>query len=244
MPIREDSEGTIRAKLLDLDLDIPGAALSFADRLGRENGWSRAHADRVIEEYRRFLVLAVEAGHPVTPSDAVDQAWHLHLTYTRDYWDRLCGSLIGKSLHHGPTRGGAEENRHYRAQYRQTLDAYQRLFGAAPPSDIWPEADVRFSGRYERVDRNACWLIPKPTRLFSALRSRASLGFSTLAFSTLGLAGLASATEPLTTELMIWGLPWWVVSFVFAGVLVWALSGKSGSDGGCASGCSGGGCGD
>lgn len=244
MPRRNDTEHTIRAKLLDLDLDIPGAALSFADRLARDNCWSRRHADRVIDEYRRFLVLAVEADHPVTPSDAVDQAWHLHLTYTHDYWERLCGSLIGRPLHHGPTRGGAAENRTYRALYEQTLTAYQDRFDAAPPGDIWPDADIRFSGRFQRIDRDACWLIPKPTRLLSALGSRAGIGGATLALSTLSLAGLASANDSLTSDLTLWGLPWWVLSFVFAGVLVWALSGKSGSDGGCASGCGGGGCGD
>ena len=31
-------------------------------------------ARRVIREYKRFTFLAMEAGHPVTPSDPVDQA--------------------------------------------------------------------------------------------------------------------------------------------------------------------------
>ena len=60
------------------------AALPFAERLARENGWSRSHAERVVGEYKRFCFLAATAGHTVTPSDAVDQAWHLHLTYSRD----------------------------------------------------------------------------------------------------------------------------------------------------------------
>src|SRR5690349_19351007 len=71
-----------------------GAALSFADRLARENGWRADHAERVIEEYRRFAFLAATGGQDVTPSDAVDQAWHLHLTYTRDYWDRFCPEVL------------------------------------------------------------------------------------------------------------------------------------------------------
>ena len=66
------------------------------------------YTDRVIEEYRKFLYLLASAGHPVTPSDQVDQAWHLHLTYTRSYWEDLCEKTIGKPLHHGPTKGGAE----------------------------------------------------------------------------------------------------------------------------------------
>ncbi|MEK6230809.1 MAG: hypothetical protein N2A42_03075 [Luteolibacter sp.] len=35
-----------------------------------------------MTEYKRFVALAMLAGHPVTPSEEVDQAWHLHLVYT------------------------------------------------------------------------------------------------------------------------------------------------------------------
>ena len=65
---------------------------------------------RAIEEYRRFLLLGVAAGHPVSPSDTVDQVWHLHLTYTRRYWDTLCRDTLGRLLHHEPTQGGAVED--------------------------------------------------------------------------------------------------------------------------------------
>ncbi len=118
------------------------AALSFTQRLARENGWSAFFADRVVSEYRRFLYLAVRAGHPVTPSDAVDQAWHLHLTYSRDYWDRLC-PLLGQPLHHGPTTGGPAENARFYENYAATLRSYQRLFGTPAPSDLWPSAQRR-----------------------------------------------------------------------------------------------------
>lgn len=118
------------------------AALSFAARLARENGWSADHAARVIEEYKRFCFLAVTAGHPVTPSDAVDQAWHLHLTYSRDYWERFCPDVLGKPLHHGPTAGGLDERNRYFEQYALTLKAYEETFGA-PPADLWPDARRR-----------------------------------------------------------------------------------------------------
>ena len=121
------------------------AALTFTARLARENRWTLAHAERVIGEYRRFCYLAMTAGHEVTPSDAVDQAWHLHLTYTRDYWQTFCPLVLGGDLHHGPTRGGeAERGRFYR-QYAATLAAYEAAFGEAPPADIWPAAGRRFS---------------------------------------------------------------------------------------------------
>ena len=117
-----------------------GAALSFADRLARENGWRPAHAARVTEEYKRFVFLAVTGGQEVTPSDAVDQAWHLHLTYTRDYWDRFCPQALGCKLHHGPTAGGGGERQRHFEQYAATLKAYEAAFGSPAPADIWPSA--------------------------------------------------------------------------------------------------------
>jgi len=56
--------------------DDPDHQLNFTDRLARENDWPKEYATRTIDEYRRFCWLAVHAGHPVTPSDAVDQVWH------------------------------------------------------------------------------------------------------------------------------------------------------------------------
>jgi hypothetical protein len=76
------------AKLESLQFDSNNAVLDFSARLSKENGWTRAFTARVIQEYKRFLLLAMHAGHPVTPSEAVDQAWHLHLVYTRSLRER------------------------------------------------------------------------------------------------------------------------------------------------------------
>ena len=139
------------------------AAMPFTDRLARENGWSAAHAARVVEEYRRFCFLALTAGHPVTPSDAVDQAWHLHLLYTRDYWERFCPHVLGRALHHGPTAGGPHEQHRFFAQYADTLLAYERAFGQAPPADIWPDARRRLldDPRARRVHPRDYFLVPR-----------------------------------------------------------------------------------
>ena len=125
------------------EIGPPDAALSFQARLARENRWSEAFAARVIDEYKRFCFLAVTAGHEVTPSDAVDQAWHLHLTYSRDYWQRFCPDVLGRDLHHGPTAGGGAEQARYFEQYARTLQSYEAAFGPAP-ADIWPDARRRF----------------------------------------------------------------------------------------------------
>jgi hypothetical protein len=121
------------------------ASLTFAARLARENRWSLSHAEAVIGEYKRFCYLAMTAGHEITPSDAVDQAWHLHLTYTRDYWEVFGPEVLGAELHHGPTRGGPIERTRFYEQYAATLAAYEATFGHPPPSDIWPGAQRRFT---------------------------------------------------------------------------------------------------
>ena len=100
-------------RIEQFEFGLSDASLTFADRLARENGWSRQYADRVIEEYRRFCYLAMTAGHHVTPSEEVDQAWHLHLLYSENYCRDFCGDTLGRDLHHGPTRGGPSEGEKY-----------------------------------------------------------------------------------------------------------------------------------
>jgi hypothetical protein len=132
-------------RLADHQIGPADASLSFAARLARENRWSLPHAERVIGEYKRFCYLAMRAGHEVTPSDAVDQAWHLHLTYSRDYWQTFCAQVLRADLHHGPTQGGPVERDRFYRQYAATLAAYETAFGEAPPADIWPGAHRRFT---------------------------------------------------------------------------------------------------
>lgn len=133
------------------------AASQFGDRLARENAWSATFSARVLQEYRRFCYLAVTCTHPVTPSDAVDQAWHLHLTYTRDYWLHFCPNVLRTPLHHGPTMGGADEAGKYGLWYARTIASYEQIFGELPPLDIWPSAAERFAdpARFQRIDVRA-----------------------------------------------------------------------------------------
>ncbi len=161
-PLSGPLDGPLWQALSAYEVGPADADLSFTARLARENGWSPAHAARVFEEYRRFLFLAVRAGHPVTPSDAVDQAWHLHLTYTRDYWERLCPDVLGQSLHHRPTKGGRAEGARFFEQYAQTLRSYEAAFGPAP-ADIWPGARQRLyvDPEARRVHPREALIIPR-----------------------------------------------------------------------------------
>lgn len=131
-------------RLQEFNLDDPSAQFSLSDRLSRENGWSLEYSKRVIDEYKKFLYLTVSEKTRLTPSDEVDQAWHLHMIYTESYWKELCGKVLLMEFHHGPTKGGKAEGEKYWGMYEKTLDLYRNVFGD-PPQDIWPSSESRFS---------------------------------------------------------------------------------------------------
>jgi len=216
------------------------SALTFSQRLARENAWSLAFAGRVIEEYRRFIYLAACAGHPVTPSDEVDQAWHLHMVYTQSYWEDLCRDVLGKPLHHGPTKGGSAEADKFLNWYERTLISYQLEFGEIAPRDIWPPSAVRFSSKpkFQRVDVADAWLISK-TKLKQALK----LGIGVAAVTTLLMACGSTGDGGIGDH--------WVFLFIMVGIIVLAIraankpptggQGKRGDgSSSCSSGCSSG----
>jgi uncharacterized protein (TIGR04222 family) len=157
------SELALYQRLQHFDLDCPDAKFSFSQRLAREQNWSPLYTQRVLNEYKKFTFLAVVADHPVTPSQQVDQAWHLHLTYTRSYWQEFCPQILGQPLHHEPTNGGQAEQQKFFTHYHQTLESYQRFFDHQPPADIWPGAVDRFQPLQQQwLSRAQNWVIPKP----------------------------------------------------------------------------------
>jgi uncharacterized protein (TIGR04222 family) len=155
-------EALIRARLERHEFDEPHAIDTFARRLARENDWSERQARRVIGEYRRFLLLAAVAPHPVSPSDAVDQAWHVHVLDSKAY-RAFCRNVLGRRLDHVPSRGGAEERAKHQRDYEATLDTYRQMFGEEPPPDLWPSPAQRFGHGFVRLERSAHWVVPKPS---------------------------------------------------------------------------------
>ncbi|MHA3788615.1 glycine-rich domain-containing protein [Flavobacterium hauense] len=150
-------------KLKSFQLDETDVRLTFSQRLARENGWNREYTLRVIEEYKKFLFLCCTSPTPVTPSDPVDQAWHLHLTYTKSYWNDLCKNTLEREIHHNPTKGGREEQQKFNTLYTGLHEIYLEKFVTVPPPDIWHDNKTRFSEiNFQRVNLSRYWLVKKP----------------------------------------------------------------------------------
>jgi uncharacterized protein (TIGR04222 family) len=215
-------------RIQDFDLDDRNAKFPFSQKLAKENRWSAEYTQRAIEEYKKFAFLAVVAGHPVTPSEQVDRVWHLHLLYTRSYWEDFCPNVLQIHLHHNPTLGGSSEQSKYYNQYDRTLASYESFFGESPPTDIWSPAKIRF-GRDTRValvNTEQNWIISKPNwnliPKFSVNRSVILSLLFVLTFMVTGCQVIASFPNPLKLtgpEFLAFYIPLAIVGLVLANSL-------------------------
>ena len=183
----------------------------------------------------------------MTPSDEVDQAWHLHLTYTRHYWGPFTEAL-GAPLHHGPTEGGQTEDKRYKDNYADTLASYKEAFGEAAPADIWPPAKVRFgdAAKMRRINLGQHYVMAKSHLHMAGFLTGGGLFTATAAAAADG--GLPPAIEQVLTRVHEWGVPLWFAAmfvFFFAFIIlniIFGLGGralgvhKSKKSGGCSGG--------
>ena len=230
--------------LQEFDIDGGEVALTFGARLARENSWSVPFAERVVAEYKRFVYLAMTAEHMVTPSVAVDEAWHLHLTYTKSYWERMCSEVLGRPLHHNPAEGGKSEQNKFLDLYNRTLETYRVTFGEEPPADIWPVADIRFAAKEQpmKVVPGDFWMIPK------WVISGRFKHVSVLTSSAMFLSGCAwLLDDPATDSTNLW--VFFAALFILVGIVLIVVilggigrGGRGGGGGGFGGfGCGGGG---
>jgi hypothetical protein len=148
-------------KISQFPIDKTDVKLSFSQRLARANGFSESFARKIVEEYKKFLFLCCVSEQPVTPSNFVDLAWHLHLTYTKSYWNDLCENTLQQEIHHTPTEGGKFEKLKYKSYYEYTLELYKTKFNENPDFEIWEKTQNRFELNFINVDKRNHWIIPK-----------------------------------------------------------------------------------
>ena len=108
------------SRLASMNLDAVMA------HVAAETGLKGADLARAEELYRQFLTL--KARYPETafvPPKLVDEVWHTHITFTRQYFAD-CELLFGEYLHHRP-EGTQDSNDALFFNY--TVPMYKRDFG-------------------------------------------------------------------------------------------------------------------
>ncbi|MBI2717509.1 MAG: hypothetical protein HYX36_01930 [Rhizobiales bacterium] len=118
----------------DYRLDPLWLRLAFLERQAGDSRLSLPHlaakaervdigaARRLVEEYRRFLFLAMRAGHAVTPPAPIERVMRQHEAQDPNYWEALAGMIVERPLVDGAA---------------STTESYQKIFGEPPPVDIW-----------------------------------------------------------------------------------------------------------
>jgi hypothetical protein len=110
---------------------------AFADKISRKYKCTKSYALKSVNEYKKFLYLAVISDFHVTPSQAIDKVWHEHILFTQAY-RIFCDEVIEYNLNHHPELFPLEEQtERYHAQYIDTLNLYVKEFGIFPTDEIW-----------------------------------------------------------------------------------------------------------
>ncbi|MDD9920065.1 MAG: hypothetical protein OXR68_05530 [Alphaproteobacteria bacterium] len=102
-----------------------------ADRLVNEAGFEEDIAMTATEMYKKFLYLRkVYVGESLVPPRLVDEAWHEHILFTRNY-TAICEDLYGSYMHHTPQpiRPTLEQMRGHSAGWERTKELFQQEFG-------------------------------------------------------------------------------------------------------------------
>lgn len=118
----------------DNDVSPPRKVTTFRDNLRLEDNWTETSAAQIEAEYRKFLYLKAIDGGILTPSSAVDRAWHLHLALGDDFDTRLGDKVLGRRIPHRP----GLTRRHSLTLYARTLRLYRREFDSPALADVRP----------------------------------------------------------------------------------------------------------
>jgi hypothetical protein len=110
---------------------------AFADKVARKHNWKVSYTMKAINEYKKFVYLAVVSDFHVTPSKIIDVIWHEHLLFSKAY-RTFCNEVIEYVFDHHPELMPMEDQTgRFTAQYEETLKLYEHEFAVTPPAAVW-----------------------------------------------------------------------------------------------------------
>jgi hypothetical protein len=140
----ENLNPTVTGNIVDLAKTIANLLPPELEPIMQDKYSIGQHAKIYLQEYSRFMALIYFTKITLTPSEEVDQVWHLHQSFTAHY-RKFCDQVYGRFIHHSPTVGGRAETVKFSDFYGKTLGFYAFMFKEAPPVGIWPCCNCRFN---------------------------------------------------------------------------------------------------
>lgn len=107
------------------------------ERVAKEGAVQQSLLDASVQEYRKWMALIAMGNRSMGMiSPEVDEVWHAHILFTRDY-HAFCIAIKGDYIHHEPSTSskpiGAESGERFK-------QAYKKHFGKLPK--VWRHKKV------------------------------------------------------------------------------------------------------
>lgn len=166
-------------------------------RMTDKHGISESQHQILFREYARYMALKASSPNNFeVPCKIVDEVWHEHLQFNRNY-EIICKKAFGRTIYHNPAMPG-EDNSKYKNIYNQTLSRYMNYFGT-PPKEFWGEIQLSADeSAKECVPNRAAAIRSKRRERAKASTARTSSATSSSddGAATIGLVALGAPSPP------------------------------------------------
>lgn len=90
--------------------------------------WPSEDANEAVRRYKNFLLLLLKYPNEfLAPAPDIDEAWHNHILFTREYMCD-CQAIFGNYLHHAPSQNSPEEKKVMLEAQSRCSDLYIQEF--------------------------------------------------------------------------------------------------------------------
>lgn len=158
---------------------------SFEHNLRMIGDWTDESSLRIAEAYRRFLYLKALSGKTIKPPRWIDQAWHLHLSFLKNY--RELEAAVGRRILHGIGMNRRERDE----AYDLGRNLWCSEFDVPPEEDIWPTRRQLRRGRIAAGVAVAGFVLVVLTVSYGGRTSGALFSVGTI----VAIAGLTRAAQ-------------------------------------------------
>lgn len=147
-----------KQNIFDSQPKTPADLADIAVRLLKVIQQNRSLSSSHIKEYFRFLEMKIKLrdidATKLSPSEQIDDVWHLHILDTKNYQSDIRAIAIHFNvpdvvmLHHNPVI----DPKSRQERRLKTFDTYKLMFGQEPSTFCWKELHDEVNGQRDNVE--------------------------------------------------------------------------------------------